>query len=189
MLLPGIVLPAQPAYAALLAALGDDVHAVAKDLEVYAEEEPPRGYGLELEVDGILREAGVAGFDRFHLGGYSGGGAAALMFAARYGDRLLSLALLEPAWAGNERSRPEEALQERFRALEGLPPDEQMAEFARLQLASGVEPRRARTARLRRGSRNARPVSAPFSARSTQAPSTSTRYDASRRRSTSPSGV
>jgi hypothetical protein len=33
-LLPGGVVPAEPAYAALLAALGDRVDAVAKDLEV-----------------------------------------------------------------------------------------------------------------------------------------------------------
>jgi hypothetical protein len=35
-LLPGIVLPAEPAYGALIAELGPDVEAVAKDLEVYA---------------------------------------------------------------------------------------------------------------------------------------------------------
>jgi pimeloyl-ACP methyl ester carboxylesterase len=140
LLLPGVVLPAQLAYGGLLAVLGDRVHAVAKDLELYAEDEPQPGYGLDLELDGILREADAAGFDRFHLAGYSGGGAAALMFAAGHGDRLLSLALLEAAWAGNERSPPEEALQERFRVLDGLPADEQMAEFTRLQLAPGVEP-------------------------------------------------
>ncbi len=140
LLLPGVVLPAEPAYAALLAALGDGVHAVAKDLELYAEAEPAPDYRLEHELAGILREADAAGFGRFHLGGYSGGGAAALLFAARHGDRLLSLALLEPAWAGNDRSEPEEALQARFRSLEGLPADEQMAAFTRLQLAQGVEP-------------------------------------------------
>ena len=52
----------------------------------------------------------------------------------------MSLALLEPAWAGNERTPAEEALMQRFRALEALPPDEFMAGFARLQLAPGVEP-------------------------------------------------
>jgi hypothetical protein len=40
-LLPGSVLPAGPAYGALLAALGDRADAVAKDLEVYATDEPP----------------------------------------------------------------------------------------------------------------------------------------------------
>lgn len=140
LLLPGSVLPAEPAYTALLEALGERVEAVAKDLDLYAGEQPPPGYDLDVEAAGVLREAEAHGFDRFHLAGYSAGGAAALAFAARHGERLLSLALLEPAWAGNERSPPEQALHERFRTLERLPPEEQMAEFTRLQLAPGVEP-------------------------------------------------
>jgi pimeloyl-ACP methyl ester carboxylesterase len=139
-LLPGIVLPAEPAYAALLDALGDRVEAVAKDLEVYAADTPPPGYGLGLEVDGVLREADACGFGRFHLVGYSAGGAASLVFAAAHADRLLSLALLEPAWAGNERTPEEEAVMERFRALAQLPPDQALAGFQRLQLAPGVDP-------------------------------------------------
>jgi pimeloyl-ACP methyl ester carboxylesterase len=139
-LLPGGVLPAEPAYAALLQVLGDRVEAIAKDLEVYAGDEPPPGFRLDTEVDGILREADAHGFDRFHLVGYSGGGASSLAFTARHGERLLSLALLEPAWAGNERTPEEDALMLRFRELEPLPPDEFMAGFQRLQLAPGVEP-------------------------------------------------
>ncbi len=139
-LLPGAVLPAEPAYAALLETLGERVEAVAKDLEVYAGDQPPPDFGLDTEARGILREADAHGFDRFHLVGYSGGGASSLAFAARHGERLVSLALLEPAWAGNERTAPEEALAERFRALVPLPPDEFMAGFTRLQLAPGVEP-------------------------------------------------
>ena len=139
-LLPGSVLPAAPAYGALLEALGERVDAVAKELEVYAGDELPADYGLETEGEGILREADARGFDRFHLAGYSGGGAAALAFAAAHSERLLSLALLEPAWAGNERTPEEEALHARFRALEQLPEEERMAEFTRLQLAPGVEP-------------------------------------------------
>lgn len=139
-LLPGSVLPAEPAYAALLQALGDRVVAVAKDLEVYAGDRPPADFGLDTEVRGILREADAHGFGRFHLVGYSGGGASSLAFAAAHGDRLLSLALLEPAWAGNDRTSEEEALMEHFRALESLPTDELMAGFVRLQLAPGVEP-------------------------------------------------
>jgi pimeloyl-ACP methyl ester carboxylesterase len=139
-LLPGAVLPAEPAYAALLETLGERVEAVAKDLEVYAGDQPPPDFGLDTEARGILREADAHGFDRFHLVGYSGGGASSLAFAARHGERLVSLALLEPAWAGNERTAPEEALAERFRALLPLPPDEFMAGFTRLQLAPGVEP-------------------------------------------------
>jgi pimeloyl-ACP methyl ester carboxylesterase len=139
-LLPGSVLPAEPAYAALLQVLGDRVSAVAKDLEVYSGEQPPPDYSLETEVAGILREADVRGFDRFHLVGYSGGGAASLAFAAGHSGRLLSLALLEPAWAGNERTQEEEAVMQRLRALEPLPPDQFMAGFVRPQLAPGVDP-------------------------------------------------
>ncbi len=138
--LPGGVLPAEPAYASLLHVLGERVDAVAKDLEVYAGDRPPENYGLGMEGQGILREADAHGFDRFHLVGYSGGGASSLAFAAVHGERLLSLALLEPAWAGNERSEPEEAVWLRFRELEQLPPDRFMAGFIRLQLAPGVGP-------------------------------------------------
>jgi pimeloyl-ACP methyl ester carboxylesterase len=139
-LLPGVVLPAEPAYAALLQVLGERVDAVAKDLEVYADDRPPLGFDLGMEAAGVVREADVRGFDRFHLVGYSGGGASALVLAARHGERLLSLALLEPAWAGNERTQREEELMKRFRALDSLPPARFMAEFTRLQLAPGVEP-------------------------------------------------
>jgi len=139
-LLPGGVLPAEPAYAALLQMLGERVNAVIKDLEVYSGDQPPPDFNLDLEVKGILREADVHGFNHFHLVGYSGGGASSLAFAAVYGERLLSLALLEPAWAGNDRTPAEEAVWRRFRALDPLPPDEFMAGFARLQLAPGVEP-------------------------------------------------
>jgi len=137
-LVAGVVLPAEEAYAALLRELGEVVDAVAKDLEVYGEDRPPEDYDLGVEVDGILREAGAHSFDRFHLVGYSGGGAASLAFAAEHGDRLISVALLEPAWAGNDRTPEEEALWLRFRALEGLPPDRFMEEFVRLQVAPGV---------------------------------------------------
>ena len=49
MFLPGAVLPAQPAYGALIEALGPDVQAVAKDLELYAGDEPPPGWSLDTE--------------------------------------------------------------------------------------------------------------------------------------------
>jgi pimeloyl-ACP methyl ester carboxylesterase len=139
-LLPGGVLPAEPAYAALLQVLGEHVNAVAKDLELYSGDQPPPDFSLDTEIEGVLREADGHGFGRFHLVGYSGGGASSLAFAAVHGERLLSLTLLEPAWAGNKRTPAEEALMQRFRALKPLPPDQFMAEFVRLQLAPGVEP-------------------------------------------------
>ena len=139
-LLPGVVLPAELAYASLLQILGERVDAVAKEFEMYSAEQPPRDFSFDTEVEGVLREADVHGLDRFHLVGYSGGGALSLAFAALHGERVLSLALLEPAWAGDERTREEEAVMERFRALESLPAEQLFAGFTRLQLAPGVEP-------------------------------------------------
>ena len=136
-LLPGSVLPAEPAYSALVDALGRDVDAVAKDLELYAGNEPPPGWSLDTEIDGILREAASRGWETFHLHGYSGGGAAALAFAAKQPDRLLSLALLEPAWAGNwDWSPAHRALWKEYEALDSLPPDQYLAGFMKL----GVQP-------------------------------------------------
>jgi pimeloyl-ACP methyl ester carboxylesterase len=121
-------------------ALGDRVDAVAKDLEVYAHDEPPPNHNLDVEVDGILREANAHSFDPFHLVGYSAGGASSLAFAATHSERLLSLALLEPAWAGNVRTPEEDGLMQEFHRLESLTPEEFMAGFVQLQLAPGVEP-------------------------------------------------
>ena len=136
-LLPGSVLPAQPAYGALIEALGPDVDAVAKDLELYDGDEPPPGWSLDTEIDGVLREADARGWEAFHLLGYSGGGAASLAFTAKHPQRLLSLTLLEPAWAGSwDWSPAHTQLWKEYEALETLPPDQFMAAFMRL----GVKP-------------------------------------------------
>jgi pimeloyl-ACP methyl ester carboxylesterase len=135
------VLPAELAYGALIEALGSDVEAVAKELEVYATAEPPDDYSLDREVDGLLDTAGERGWERFHLVGYSGGGASALAFTARYPDRLLSLALLEPAWAGTwDWSSAEQAVWREYERLEGLPPDKFMVGFIRLNIKPGLSP-------------------------------------------------
>jgi pimeloyl-ACP methyl ester carboxylesterase len=141
-LLPGGILPADLAYGALIDALGDEVDAVAKDLELYSGDELPDEYSLGDEVAGLLRTAAARGWERFHLVGYSGGGAAALAAAATtHRERLLSLGLLEPAWAGDwERGEAERALWRELEKLEGLPPDEYIAAFVRLELRPDVEP-------------------------------------------------
>lgn len=140
-LLPGSVLPAELAYGSLIRELGASVDAVAKDLEIYSTDAPPENYTLDLEVAGALRQAEARGWDRFHLAGYSGGGAAALAFTARHPDRLLSLALLEPAWAGNWDLSPEErALWQEYERLEDLPPQQFMEAFVQLQVRQGVAP-------------------------------------------------
>ena len=140
-LLPGAVMPAELAYRSLIEELGDDVNAIASDLALYAGPEPPVGYTLEHEIAAVLRTAGDAGFDRFHLVGYSGGGAASAAFAAKYPDRLFSLALLEPAWMGNDNlSSEEQELWRTFGRISTLAPAEMMQTFVAAQLAPGVEP-------------------------------------------------
>ena len=140
-LLPGGVMPAELAYGALLAALGDDVQAVAKELEIYADAAPPADYTLQHETDGILRTADAAGLDRFHVVGYSAGGAASLAFAARHSKRLLSLALIEPAWMGNDELTAEErATWRESDRIAALPPEQMLPAFVTNQLAAGVEP-------------------------------------------------
>jgi pimeloyl-ACP methyl ester carboxylesterase len=140
-LLPGAVLPAASAYGALVTALGADVDAHPKDLELYAADEPPAGYAIATEVVGIARVADEAGFDRFHLVGYSGGGGASLAFAAAHPERLLSLALMEPAFAGWQRmTPPERAHFERFRPLLDMDDATMFRAFQALQLAPGVDP-------------------------------------------------
>lgn len=140
-MLPGAVLPAEVAFGALVDALGDAVEAVAKELELYAGAEPPPGYRLDVEIEGILRVADASGFDRFHLVGYSGGGAASLAFAAKHPQRLRSLALLEPAWAGNEGLDPvEQAVWREYERILSLPAEERMPAFVRAQVGPGVEP-------------------------------------------------
>ena len=139
LLLPGIVLPAELAYGALVGALGPDVEVLQKELEVYAAPEPPVGYGLETEVAGAVREADARGWERFHLVGYSAGGAASLALAAKRPERLASLALLEPAWAGHwDLSPAEEAVWLEYDRLAGLPPDQLLPNFVRFGLRPGV---------------------------------------------------
>lgn len=138
---PGGIMPAELSYGALLPALGDGVRAVTKDLEVYAGDTPPPDYGLEMEVTGIQRVASAAGLRSFHLVGYSAGGASSLAFAARYPELLRSLALIEPAWIGNQGlTAEEEADLAELDRVATLPSDERMPAFMRWQMRAGVEP-------------------------------------------------
>jgi pimeloyl-ACP methyl ester carboxylesterase len=140
-LLPGAILPAELAYPALIAELGPDVDARAKELEVYRGDRPPGGYSLETEVEGIRMFADDAGFDRFHLVGYSGGGASSLAFCATYPERLISLTLNEPAWAGTEgRSEEEQGWWARFDDVMRLPFDQMLPAFTHIQLREDVAP-------------------------------------------------
>jgi pimeloyl-ACP methyl ester carboxylesterase len=138
---PGGIMPASLSYGPLLGVLGDEIQAVAKDLEVYAGDVPPPNFGLGLEVEGITRAANDAGLRDFHLVGYSAGGASSLAFAARYPERLRSLALIEPAWIGNEGlTFDEKADLAELDRVAALPPDERMPAFLHWQMREGVDP-------------------------------------------------
>jgi pimeloyl-ACP methyl ester carboxylesterase len=137
--LPGILMPPELRYPPLLTALGEAARPVLKTLEVYGGNvTPPPGYSIEMEVEGISQTADEAGFDRFHLYGHSGGAACALAYTATYPDRVLSLALDEPATDFSPESRAESAeFEEQTR---GLPERERLAKFVEWQLAPGVDP-------------------------------------------------
>ena len=135
-LVPGIITPAADRYGPLLEVLGDEVAPVVKDLEVYR---PGReaGYGLETEVDGVLRAADDAGLDRFHYVGYSAGAAVGLAVVARHPDRVLSLVVDEPPtdWSAEDLSGP---WWQGMHAALAVPPAEVVPTFARLQVGEGV---------------------------------------------------
>ena len=139
-LLPGGVLPAEIAYAGLIERLEDSFDLRPKELELYRDEAPASDYSLDDEVAGILAFADGAGFERFHLMGYSAGGAASLAFCDRHSERLASLVLNEPAWTGQAAfADDEKELWNRFRDLERLPVGQRMPAFVRLQLRDDVE--------------------------------------------------
>jgi pimeloyl-ACP methyl ester carboxylesterase len=136
--LPGIIMPASLRYAPLLDALGDTLQPVVKELEVYAADAPPDDYGIAHEIAGIDRVAADAGFDRFHLYGHSAGGAIAIAYVAVNPDRVLGLALDEPA---SDFSPEAHALNRQdTERLAALPPEERNRAFTVMQLAPGVEP-------------------------------------------------
>lgn len=135
--LPGIVAPAAQRYRPLLEQL-DGVDAIAKDLEVYTGDEPALDYAIGREVAGIAAAAERAGFARFHLYGHSGGGACALAFAAVHPERLLSVAVDEPATDFSDEDRSDPHFDE-IAAAEALPGSEAVTAFLRLQVAPGVE--------------------------------------------------
>jgi pimeloyl-ACP methyl ester carboxylesterase len=136
--LPGGVTPVALSYAPLLEELGEEISPVLKDLEVYAADEPPAAYSIQLEVDALARVADAEGLDTFHLLGFSGGGAVSLDFAARHPERLRSLAIYEPARQPGplvHADHPEYAS-----GRGDLSPDEMLASFTKLQLRPGVDP-------------------------------------------------
>ena len=104
----GAVAPATWTYARLQRQVNDHTSLILRDLEGYGQ---PLAidYRLHSEVEAIKRAANAAGFDCFHLVGYSAGGGVALAYAVAFPERVRSLTLIEPAWIGNHIWDPEEA--------------------------------------------------------------------------------
>jgi pimeloyl-ACP methyl ester carboxylesterase len=140
-LLPGGTLPAGLAYGALIEALGSEARCVPKDLEVYAGDEPQPEYSADMEIDGVLRVADEAGFDRFQLVGYSAGGLFALATAVRHPDRVAGLGLVEFAPVRSLDTGPEgDALWREFERLMTLPPEERGRASSSMILKPGTQP-------------------------------------------------
>ena len=138
--LPGGVMPAELRYAPLKSALASEAEIYTKDLEVYATDAPPTDYGVDLEVEALGDFADSLGLQRFHLVGYSGGGFVSLAFAGTHPDRLLTLAVFEPAWVPGERDAEEiEWWAQLDRGLAGKTGPDFMAAFMRLQTRPDVE--------------------------------------------------
>jgi pimeloyl-ACP methyl ester carboxylesterase len=136
--LPGVIMPCELRYAALLRELGGDARAVTKDLELYAgPATPPPGYGVPTEVEAINQTADAAGLDQFHLYGHSGGGAIALAYVTAHPMRVLSLAVDEPAYDFLDSPETRSYWSE-IEEVATLPERERMPAFLRLQLGPGV---------------------------------------------------
>jgi pimeloyl-ACP methyl ester carboxylesterase len=134
-LLPGIIQPAMIRYAPLVQVLGGD--AFPKELEIYAT--PGSDYAIANEVTGIDRFADGLGLSRFHLYGHSGGGACALAYVAARPERVLTLAVDEPASDFTPRCA-DDPLFAQMRNAMTLPDGEQIRRFLVLQLADGETP-------------------------------------------------
>jgi pimeloyl-ACP methyl ester carboxylesterase len=138
---PGVVTPVEHSYAPLLTQLGESIRPILKELEVYATDEPPRDYSIALEVEALRAVIDSEGLDRAHIVAFSGGGAVSLSFAARYPDRLASLAMFEPANVPGVLDEYERAFDEHVRStLRDLPPEQVLQAFTLLHLRPGVEP-------------------------------------------------
>ena len=138
--LPGGIMPAALRYAALKSALANDVELHTKDLEVYAGDAPPPNYKIEIEIAGLAAFADSLKADRFHLLGYSGGGFVSLAFAAAHPERLISLAVFEPARIPGELSAEEQRLDRDLRqALDSAEGSEFMQIFVSRQVRPGVQ--------------------------------------------------
>ena len=137
--IPGSVAPSRQRYGPLVERIGDAADLHLKDLEVYREAVPPANYSISEELEAVDRLADAKGLDRFHLVGYSGGGFISLAYAGTRPERIISLAVFEPAQIPGQLSAPEEAFFGGLRQkLDGLKGDQFMATFVREQVKPGA---------------------------------------------------
>ncbi len=136
--LGGVLMPARFRFGPLVAALGSSPELEVKELDVYATDQVPDDYSLATEVDSLDRWAVERGHDRFHLYGYSIGGSIALAYVAAYPDKVLSLAVDEPATDFSDADRRLLSAQG-VDGLADLPPEQRMRVFVGSLLRPGVE--------------------------------------------------
>jgi pimeloyl-ACP methyl ester carboxylesterase len=136
---PGSVAPAAQRYKPLTEEVGDSADFHLKDLEVYREATPPADYSIDEELDAIDRFADSRRLERFHLVGYSGGGFISIAYGGTRPDRVLSLALFEPARIPGALTEPEgqffSGLEQKLAGLQG---DAFMSTFIREQVKPGA---------------------------------------------------
>lgn len=138
--IPGSVAPAAQRYRPLIEEVAGSADLFIKDLEVYREAKPPADYSIQEEVEAIDRFADAKGLQRFHLVGYSGGGFISLAYAANRPQRVISLALFEPARIPGKLTDQERAFFDWLEGkLEGLDGPDFMTTFFREQVKPGAE--------------------------------------------------
>jgi pimeloyl-ACP methyl ester carboxylesterase len=104
-------------------------------------------YDLEVEVAALRRAADDAGFERFHLFGFSAGATAAIAAAVAHPRRVLSLAVYEPATIGDDDWDPVEAVWRRTLAeVLALAPEQAVPAFRAALMQPGLEPPPSRSA-------------------------------------------
>src|SRR5438093_13211756 len=136
--LAGIVMPAALRYRGLFHALGAAARPIAQELVLYdAAPGIPESYSIDMEIEALDRVTSTAGLEAFHLYGHSGGGAIALAFVAAHPDRVLSLALDEPAYDFLDSTETRGYWRE-MDAAGRLPERDRMPAFLKLQLGPGV---------------------------------------------------
>ena len=136
--LGGILMPARFRFGPLVAALGSPPELEVKELDVYASDRVPDDYSLASEIDALDRLAAERGYDRFHLYGYSIGGSIALAYVAAYPDKVVSLAVDEPATDFSDADR-ELLTAQGVNGLAEMPPEQRMQVFVRSLVRPGVE--------------------------------------------------